>query len=48
MRSSMETSSRFSRMEQDKVYEDDRYVIYDMTDLFYTDLDAYLDDLWAL
>lgn len=34
----------FSRMEQDKVYEDDRYVIYDMTDLFYTDLDAYLDD----
>ena len=34
----------FSRMVQDKVYEDDRYVIYDMTDLFYTDLDAYLDD----
>lgn len=34
----------FSRMEQDKVYEDDRYVIYDMTELFYTDLDAYLDD----
>ena len=34
----------FSQMEQDKVYEDDRYVIYDMTDLFYTDLDAYLDD----
>jgi len=34
----------FSRMEQDKVYEDDRYVIYDMTDLFYTDLDAHLDD----
>ena len=34
----------FSQMEKNKVYEDDRYVIYDMTDLFYTDLDAYLDD----
>ena len=33
----------FSEMEADKVYEDERYVIYDMTDLFYTDLDGYLD-----
>ena len=30
-------------MEKDKVFEDDRYVIYDMTDLFYTDLDGYID-----
>ena len=33
----------FSDMEKDKVFEDDRYVIYDMTDLFYTDLDGYID-----
>lgn len=33
----------FPDMEKDKVFEDDRYVIYDMTDLFYTDLDSYID-----
>jgi hypothetical protein len=33
----------FSRLEEEKVYEDDRYVIYDITDLIYTDLDGYLD-----
>ena len=33
----------FSRMEKYKVYEDAQYVVYDMTELFYTDLDAYID-----
>ncbi|MDE7030073.1 MAG: hypothetical protein K2P63_08860 [Lachnospiraceae bacterium] len=28
----------FEQMEQYKVYEDERYVCYDATDLFYTDL----------
>lgn len=37
----------FSDMEGEKVYEDERYVIYDMTDLFYTDLDEYLDKFAA-
>ena len=33
----------FAEMEQYKVLEDEHYVIYDATDLIYTDLDAYLD-----
>lgn len=33
----------FSQLEADKVYEDEQYVVYEVTDLFYTDLDAYLD-----
>lgn len=33
----------FEQMEPYQVYEDERYVIYEMTDLFYTDLDAYLE-----
>ena len=33
----------FEDMEQYIVYEDERYVIYEVTDLFYTDLDAYID-----
>lgn len=33
----------FEEMEQYKVYEDEQYAVYEMTDLFYTDLDAYLD-----
>lgn len=35
----------FREMEAWKVYEDEYYRIYDMTDCFYTDLDAYLDFL---
>ncbi len=34
----------FPEMEANKVYQDEAYTVYDMTDLFYTDLDAYLDD----
>lgn len=34
----------FAEMAEEKVFEDERYVIYDMTDLFYTDLDGYIDD----
>lgn len=34
----------FPEMEGNMVYQDDMYTVYDMTDLFYTDLDAYLDD----
>lgn len=34
----------FPEMEENMVYQDDMYTVYDMTDLFYTDLDAYLDD----
>ena len=37
----------FSDMEKDKVFEDERYVVYDMTDLFYTDLDEYMDKFVA-
>ena len=33
----------FAEMERYKVYEDDQYAVYEVTDLFYTDLDAYLD-----
>ncbi len=33
----------FNEMEPYKVYEDEQYVVYEMTDLFYTDLDAYID-----
>lgn len=32
----------FEEMDPYLVFEDDRYVIYDMTDLFYTDLDEYI------
>ena len=33
----------FAEMEPCKVYEDEHYVVYDVTDALYTDLDAYLD-----
>lgn len=33
----------FAEMEQEKVYQDEYYVIYDVTDRIYTDLDGYLD-----
>jgi len=33
----------FEEMESYKVYEDEQYAVYEVTDLFYTDLDAYLD-----
>lgn len=33
----------FAELEDEKVYEDEHYAIYDATDLIYTDLDAYLD-----
>ena len=33
----------FEEMERYKVYEDEQYAVYEVTDLFYTDLDAYLD-----
>lgn len=33
----------FGEMEQYKVYQDEQYAVYEMTDLFYTDLDAYID-----
>ena len=33
----------FAEMEQYKVYEDEQYAVYEVTDLFYTDVDAYLD-----
>lgn len=33
----------FEDMEAYKVYEDEQYTVYEVTDLFYTDLDAYLD-----
>ncbi len=33
----------FVELEADKVYEDERYVIYEVTKLFYTNLDAYID-----
>ncbi len=34
----------FPEMEGSMVYQDELYTVYDMTDLFYTDLDAYIDD----
>ena len=37
----------FSEMEQYKVYQDEQYAVYEVTDLFYTDLDAYIDDFLA-
>lgn len=33
----------FGELEDSKVYENEDYVVYELTDLFYTDLDAYLD-----
>ena len=33
----------FGELESRKVYADEHYVIYDATDLIYTDVDAYLD-----
>ena len=33
----------FEELEAYKVYEDEQYTVYEVTDLFYTDLDAYLD-----
>lgn len=35
----------FGELAEYKVYEDEFYVIYEVTDLFYTDLEAYLDYL---
>ncbi len=34
----------FPQMEENKVYEDEEYTVYDLTDLFYADVDQYLDD----
>lgn len=34
----------FPEMEEYKVYADEEYTVYDLTDFFYTDLDAYLDE----
>lgn len=33
----------FGEMKPYRVYQDEQYAVYEMTDLFYTDLDAYLD-----
>lgn len=33
----------FADLESSKVYEDEHYIIYNMTDSLYTDLDAYID-----
>lgn len=33
----------FSELDENKVYSDEQYVVYDVTELFYTDLDAYID-----
>lgn len=33
----------FGELEDSKVYENEDYVVYELTDMFYTDLDAYLD-----
>ena len=33
----------FEELKGYKVYEDQQYTVYEVTDLFYTDLDAYLD-----
>lgn len=33
----------FAKLEERKVYEDEQYVVFDVTDLYYTDLDAYID-----
>lgn len=38
----------FGALEKYKVYEDDLYVIYDATDLFYRDLDRYIDDFLSM
>ena len=35
----------FEQMEQYKVYEDDQYVCYDVTDLFYTDLRQHVESI---
>ncbi len=34
----------FDDMESNQVYEDECYTVYDMTHLFFTDLDTYIDD----
>ena len=36
----------FEELKGYKVYEDQQYTVYEVTDLFYTDLDAYID--WFL
>lgn len=33
----------FTALEDSLVYKDEQYVVYDVTELFYTDLDAYID-----
>ena len=33
----------FAQLEEYRVYGDDQYVVYDVTDLYYTDLDDYID-----
>lgn len=35
----------FEEMEQYKIYEDERYVMYEMSPLFYTELRPYIEDL---
>ena len=34
----------FDALEKYRVYQDEQYAVYEVTDLFYTDLDAYIDD----
>ncbi len=34
----------FPEMDPYKVYQDEQYTVYDLTDLFYTDVDQYLDE----
>lgn len=33
----------FDELEENRVYSDEAYVVYDLTELFYADLDAYID-----
>lgn len=33
----------FDQLEESRVYGDEQYVVYDVTDLYYTDLDTYID-----
>lgn len=38
----------FAQLESCKVFENEQYVTYEVTDLFYTDLEGYLDDCAAM
>ena len=33
----------FEQLEESRVYKDEQYVVYDVTDLYYQDLDSYID-----